>query len=281
MRKIAGIIVANDLNGTPATTHRPSGIVWVNLKLIGQLPPKQMMSLDEFIAWVKGKGDLTPEKWYFIIKHEEGHIVMNTTNEVACDEYASQEFFKRYNKPSATAPAMADVMPNSNTSQSLRIIKQYQRAAAHDCSTNGHAPACRLNQEATMYLRKHHLSNFSGQQQFDLGDCMSDCKKAFPHGPINQKKCIDACKAKGEQVAEQNKQAAEIALKQEAIRAQLEQAKLQANSLTAPELAALGYEYDIAKTNADKPQVFTAKNIVPLALGLAAVVLIVYLIAQD
>lgn len=103
---------------TPARTHRPSGKVWVNSNYIG--------------------GNIRKPYWQFILDHEEGHIVLNTSSELEADAYASAKFFNKYAlTPFDSVKALTEVLPVNTEEQKLRVELQKQRAAKFDCEHNG------------------------------------------------------------------------------------------------------------------------------------------------
>jgi hypothetical protein len=237
------------LGRTPARTHRSSGKLWLNVDFMGKIPPHY---------------------WDFIIAHEEGHIVHNTTCEHKADAHASAAYFMKYPQaPHGSIDALRNVLPMNNREQHERVKKQIERVAAFECSNNGRC-------ETSPY------SNFTAPAPppfFDSSKCMMDCKKAFPHGPVNQKKCIDGCNAQAQQNAELKKLYNEQQLKAQAIQAQLQQAQLQANTLLQPDLASMNYQFQIEKQKLEMPGFTIDRDkVLPIAVGIAVVAILAALL---
>ena len=112
--RITSIEFSNTLGDTPASTHRPSGKVWVNSNYLG--------------------GNMRKRYWDFILAHEEGHIVLDTKSEIEADAYASVKFFNKYPlEPFDSVKALTEVLPVNTAEQKLRVKLQEARAAKFDC----------------------------------------------------------------------------------------------------------------------------------------------------
>jgi len=121
---ITELIVENSPSASPARTHRESGKVWVNSRFIGVLPP---------------------EYWYYILAHEEGHIIGDNRSELVADEHASAKFMRKYpKKPFLSVNALKNVLPMTTPEHHIRVEAQTKRAAKFDCNHNGNKSSCEI-----------------------------------------------------------------------------------------------------------------------------------------
>lgn len=115
---ITSIEFVANLGNSPASTHRPSGKVWVNSSFLGPQMRKRY--------------------WDFILDHEEGHIVLDTKCEFKADAYASAKFFNKYcADPMDSVKALTEVLPMNTPEQRERVKRQTERAQKFDCEHNG------------------------------------------------------------------------------------------------------------------------------------------------
>lgn len=99
---------------TPARVYRSTGVVLINKSRFDHLP--------EFTK-------------KFILKHEEGHYKLNTTNEFLADEYASNSLL--LTEPGSlknSIAALDKVLPKNTPEQRLRIREQVKRALRTDAA---------------------------------------------------------------------------------------------------------------------------------------------------
>lgn len=118
---ISAVEIINSWGNSPAKVHRPTGKMYINRKYIGRL---------------------SADQWAFIIAHEAGHIAENTRNEFRADELASAKYFEQKRSPKNSIKALAEVLDFSHPSHQQRLIKQFYRAAQHDCAVNNHKKSC-------------------------------------------------------------------------------------------------------------------------------------------
>lgn len=115
------IVAIPNLVRSPAFTHRPTGVVYLNQMYQGVFPE---------------------DTWFYIVEHERGHIKNKNNDELAADAYASAAYLKRYGRqPSKAVAALTKVLPDTQLSRQ-RVQAQVGRSLQHDCAVNKYAPAC-------------------------------------------------------------------------------------------------------------------------------------------
>lgn len=115
---ITSIEFVDNLGSSPASTHRPTGKVWVNKSFLGPQMRKRY--------------------WDFILDHEEGHIVLNTKSEFAADAYALTKFLNKYAaEPMDAVKALTEVLPMNTAEQRERVRIITEKAQKFDCEHNG------------------------------------------------------------------------------------------------------------------------------------------------
>lgn len=121
---------------TPARVYRSTGVVLINRSRFDHLP--------EFTK-------------KFILKHEEGHYKLNTTDEFAADEYASNALLlTEEGSLKKSIEALDKVLPKNTPEQNLRISNQVKRALQTDANLG--------NKEAEQALKNliEMESNYEG-----------------------------------------------------------------------------------------------------------------------
>jgi hypothetical protein len=109
-------VVVDNIPGstTPARVYRSTGVVLINKSRFDNLP------------------DFTKK---FILKHEEGHYKLNTSNEYLADEYASNALL--LSEPGSlkkSIEALDKVLPKTTPEQRARITEQIKRALKTDAA---------------------------------------------------------------------------------------------------------------------------------------------------
>jgi hypothetical protein len=74
------------------------------------------------------KGKMSKEQWFFIMLHELGHMVLQTTNEKAVDRWAFIQYAKRGHSLREAAKALTSTYPIENEDQLERARLQVVRA---------------------------------------------------------------------------------------------------------------------------------------------------------
>ncbi len=72
------------------------------------------------------------EHIFFILCHEEGHIVLNTKDELEADKYAFAKYEKYNFGNDATVQVLNAHLDHKNPVHQARIFAQYQRALQND-----------------------------------------------------------------------------------------------------------------------------------------------------
>lgn len=239
-----------ELGLTPARTHRPTGIVWLNPAFVPR------------INAIARNAQEAEAIWYFIMKHEEGHVVLQTTDENKADEYASNQYFNKYGKmPSASVTALTKILPFNTGEQTLRAVNQYKRAYSFDCFINGHGPACNVDAQ----LNNGGYSSFTANCNHFL---LSSRRKA--------------CEAENQRDrdAEQKKLDAAYNLQALKINASLQQTSANQYILTAADLATIEAEKQLALDDQKRSsQPLDIKKIALVGLlGIAALVVVFIII---
>lgn len=99
----------------------------------------------------------------FIIEHEKGHFIEQTSDELSADAYASSNFFgtreESLKKSLKALGQFLDVDGNKNHNE--RYYAQLKRALAYDYAVNGNVKAF----EGLKKLRASEISNFADDSE--------------------------------------------------------------------------------------------------------------------
>jgi hypothetical protein len=103
-------------SNSPARVFRDEGVIEINLNRWRQLPKPQQD---------------------YILAHEEGHYVLDTSNELAADEYAFKKLAgKMPGSLRNTVHALIDVLPGETPEQRHRMEASVKRALKYDARHN-------------------------------------------------------------------------------------------------------------------------------------------------
>lgn len=108
------------LGGTPARVNRVTGEMQISLEHWKQLPP---------------------EHRFFIMLHELAHLVLQTRDEKAVDEWAFAEYAKRGYSLKQSVFALTKVLSFTNQEHYWRAYLQLERAREYDYYVNGNKKA--------------------------------------------------------------------------------------------------------------------------------------------
>lgn len=97
---------------------------------------------------------LKDEHKFFILAHEEGHIINNTRDELIADEYASKKYLAAGFKLSESVKALSQHLNTKNPVHLARTWAQFQRALKHDYQENKNRKAYRPRYESAEDVRK-------------------------------------------------------------------------------------------------------------------------------
>ncbi len=111
------ITFVENLSITPARVNRLTGEIFLNARVWNKLP-------DGFKK--------------FILAHEEGHYVLQTTNEIEADNFAFNQLAGTFENSLKTCVyTLADVLPFTNDSHTLRLLNMYRSALQFQANKYG------------------------------------------------------------------------------------------------------------------------------------------------
>jgi hypothetical protein len=263
---ITKTILVDDLGENPAMTHRPTGVMYKSRKFLHKL---------------------NTGEWKFIELHEEAHAKHNSTSETFCDQYASDQYFKKGGSPVDSVAALVKGLSFQSPEHKARLVAQFKRAAEHDCQINKNEKACKLVNMTTLTALKFAppiasmvLNAMSGLNGYSVTSCYEACKKTFPNGPVQRTKCMKGCDAEAVRKDQEEKElkAAMMQKWQSLQDASLQKAAQDA--LVLPELQTTTMQYELEKQRLANEARNPKQGIQPLHLALiaGAALLIIFLI---
>jgi hypothetical protein len=135
------------IGSTPARIHRRTGELQINL--------------DRFPF-------LHPAHQHFVLWHEEGHKVLDTSNEKAVDAYASDKYFKAGLPLSESVKALTRVLNPDIPQHRERAALQLQRALEYDRFVNQNPIVPPLTHRPMQHLSAtQNLIGFGSVEPFD------------------------------------------------------------------------------------------------------------------
>jgi len=114
---ITDIKLVTDLGNTPASVNPKTGVVYINNKM------KSRISADE---------------WNFILLHELGHLVLQSSDEKEVDAWAFDQYAKKGGKLSKSVHALTNVLNFASPEHLKRANLQLRRAQLFDETYNSH-----------------------------------------------------------------------------------------------------------------------------------------------
>lgn len=125
------VTYVDDLGQTPARVNRFTGEILINKRKWKKLPESTKK---------------------FILAHEKGHYILNTSDEFAADEYAFKQFAGTERKSlKKSIKAMDDVFSFTSPEQYERLNAQIKRALTYDVE-NGNKQALQILMEMNNYI---------------------------------------------------------------------------------------------------------------------------------
>ena len=106
---------------------------------------KSMRSTGELVINKYYWKNLKEEHKFYVLAHEEGHILYNTRDELKADQHASERYFLRGFKLSESVKALGEHLDRNNPVHIARTWLQYQRALQYDFEKNNNVKAYRKN----------------------------------------------------------------------------------------------------------------------------------------
>lgn len=114
-RGITEIIEVPDLNGSPARVNRRTGVMYISRKAFSRMPVSHRT---------------------FVMLHEMGHVVLQTTNEIAADAWAFKQYADMGLPLSESVKALTRILNPGNPDHNQRMYLQLQRAIKYDREVN-------------------------------------------------------------------------------------------------------------------------------------------------
>lgn len=115
MRRLTGVSYEALDSSTPARVNRNTGHLTINTRIWPRIPFYQRI---------------------FIILHEEGHYVLQTTNELEADRYAGERYQALGFPLRESVYALSKILPWTSPEHSARANAQFKRAVSWDINHN-------------------------------------------------------------------------------------------------------------------------------------------------
>lgn len=125
-------------NNSPAMVNRFTGTIYINSSVYNNLPDEHKL---------------------FIKLHEQGHYVLDTTDEFKADEYAFKEYVRQGFSLTESIKALSRILSLKSPEHIQRVYAQYKRALLYDANIN-------KNEKATLILNNMQ-SNYEGSEIFN------------------------------------------------------------------------------------------------------------------
>ncbi len=148
MKKEIKITFVENLGITPARVNRHTGEILLNSRVWNKLPE----------GFQK-----------FILAHEEGHYVLQTTSEIEADNYAFQKLAGTFKNSLKTCVAtLADVLPFTSDSHTLRLLNMYRLALLYQANKYGDQPTIKELERIEKIIKNNEMknSNFTSPYEF-------------------------------------------------------------------------------------------------------------------
>jgi LPXTG-motif cell wall-anchored protein len=150
---VKGIIEVPYIEGTPARVNHKTGYIFVSKAHFDKLEPVYRE---------------------FVLAHEEGHLVLNTSNEEAADQYAVNKLLKKGYPLSKIMQSLTRVLNYDKPGHYGRTLNVFSLLAHHDIVNNKNKKLLNiLNQYdmvtpvENMYLDDIYTSSFVEENEFD------------------------------------------------------------------------------------------------------------------
>jgi hypothetical protein len=114
-RGITSIVWVDDLGASPAMVDPKTGIMYANAAMLKNMKPEHI----KFIFW-----------------HEEGHLALQTSDELAVDDYAFKKYAKAKLPLSESVKVLCQVLHEDNPGHYYRMYEALERAKDYDRTVN-------------------------------------------------------------------------------------------------------------------------------------------------
>lgn len=130
------VVYTEKIGSTPAAVNHRTGVLYINPEVF----------------------DKYPKHWQeFILLHELGHLVLDTKNELAADEFAFRHFIRNGGSLRESVLSLSEVLDvNNNPSHYIRAREQLKRAQEWDEKVNGINIGKISKQQAMCNTKAHH-----------------------------------------------------------------------------------------------------------------------------
>lgn len=133
------------------------------MKDIGSTPARVNRRTRELLINMKIWPGLKPEHKRFVLLHEEGHVVLNTSNEEAVDDYAFKKYAAEGHSLTESVKALTHLLKEGNPQHVKRAALQLNRAKRYDYFVNKNLSCSPGYQE----MGHTHQLNRNSMFQFD------------------------------------------------------------------------------------------------------------------
>jgi hypothetical protein len=121
---------------------------------------KSMRSTGELVVNKYYFLKLKPAHQFYILAHEEGHILYNTRDEMKADQHASDRYFETGRQSiSDSVKALSEHLDRNNPVHIARAWAQYQRALKYDWMKNKNKKAYRPQYESVEFIKQKLQQN--------------------------------------------------------------------------------------------------------------------------
>jgi hypothetical protein len=103
---------------------------------------------------------LKKEHQFFVLAHEEGHVVLKTRDEMEADDWAAKKYFEAGYKLSESVKALSEHLDRNNPVHIGRAWLQYNRALQYDWQHNQNANSFREQYETANTIKQKLLNKF-------------------------------------------------------------------------------------------------------------------------
>jgi hypothetical protein len=140
--KITSVSYVGNIGTTPARVNRVTGALYINTEVFNKLPVEHQT---------------------FVLLHEEGHVVLNSTDEYAVDSYAFDKYVQLGYSLKQAVMALTSVLNNNVESHRLRADYQLQRAKQFDFERNKNNKTYQKNYDTYNPKNYKNMSDFNSE----------------------------------------------------------------------------------------------------------------------
>lgn len=272
IRKVVSYSTQPDWGDSPMRTRRKTGEIFYN---------------EEYLK----RPDLKPNHWFLFREHERGHVLLDTTDELAADEFARRQYFPSKRGLRDSVEAMLKVLDIGNPIHRQRIMVHLQEAERFDCEVNGNKKTCNTEQHE-LNLNMTPKSSIdqsilglldSTQVEFDRSVSVMD---AFVGTECKEPKFQDCsrikgirfvarrnCKDQNVELQKSHERCIEGARKRESEDQKIRQQSEQLKTESANQIEILKHQIDAEKLSETEETKRTLQSKTPMIMAIVAIVL--------